>query len=144
MIITCGIYLFNNNGKLLIGHPTNHKPNIWTIPKGRVDEGETDHFMVAKRELFEEANINLEDFTHKFIEDVVEFDLIRYKATNKYLKGFVVKVNHSFEDHDIRCDSMVYRDGVAVFPEIDGFRWVTIEEAREVLHESQIINLSNL
>ena len=84
MIITCGIYLFNNNGKLLIGHPTNHKPNIWTIPKGRVDEGESDHFMVAKREIFEEANINLENFTSKFIGNIIEFDLIRYKATNKY------------------------------------------------------------
>ena len=39
---------------------------------------------------------------------------------------------------------MVYRDGVTLFPEIDGFRWVTIEEAKELLHESQIINLSNL
>jgi 8-oxo-dGTP pyrophosphatase MutT (NUDIX family) len=140
MIITCGIYLFNNQNKLLIGHPTNHKWTMWTVPKGRVDEGETHHFSVAKRELWEEANINLDQFRDK-VTKVTEFDLVRYKATNKYLKGFLVKVNHGFDNHDIKCDSMVMRNGKPAFPEIDAFKWVTIEEAKTLLHESQLLNL---
>ena len=138
MMVTCGIYLFNGNNKLLIGHPTNHKWTLWSIPKGRVDEGETDYFEVAKREMFEEANINLNDFD---ISKIVEFDLYRYKSKQRHLKSYFVKVNNGFENHDIKCDSMVIWDGKPVFPEIDKFQWVSIEEARKLLHESQVPNL---
>lgn len=138
--ITCGIYLFDINKKLLIGHPTKHKSSVWTIPKGRMDKGETSYLSVAKREMYEETNIDLDEF--KFhITSINEFDLVRYKATNKYLKAFFIRVNHDFKDHNIYCDSMVIRDGKPAFPEIDAFKWVTIEEAETLLHESQIKNL---
>ena len=59
MKISCGIYLFRNDNKFLVGHPTGFKSHIWAIPKGRMDVGETDHFEVAKRELKEETCIDL-------------------------------------------------------------------------------------
>lgn len=136
--ISCGIYLINSDNKLLIGHPTKHKPNVWAIPKGRVNEGESDHFEVAKRELLEETNIDINKFE---IVKKVEFDIIRYRETNKYLKGYFIKVDNSFSGEDIKCDSMVYRDGVPSFPEFDDFRWVTIEESKKLLHQFQIDNL---
>ena len=136
--ISCGIYLINSDDKLLIGHPTKHKPNVWAIPKGRINEGESDYFEVAKRELLEETNIDLNKFD---IVNKVEFDLIRYRETNKYLKGFFIKVDNSFSGEDIKCDSMVYRDGVPSFPEFDDFKWVTIEESKKLLHQFQINNL---
>lgn len=138
-IISCGIYLFNSDNKILIEHPTGHKPNVWTIPKGRMDEGETDHFEVAKRELLEETNVDLNPLN---IVKMEEFDLVRYRETNKYLKGFFVKVDSDLSDVDLNCVSMVYRNGVPSFPEVDGYKWVDIEEARLVLNEFQMSNLN--
>lgn len=139
MKISCGIYLINSNNELLIGHPTNHKSTIWAIPKGRINEGEVDQFEVAKRELLEETNIDISQFK---VTKVYEFEIVRYRETNKYLKGFFVKVNNDFSEHDIKCDSMVYRNGNAVFPEFDDFKWVTIEEAKNLLDPFQIENLN--
>lgn len=136
--LSCGIYLFNNRNKMLIGHPTGFKPNVWAIPKGRVDIGETDHFNVAKRELLEETGINLDEYN---IIKFKEFDIIRYRETNKYLKGFFVKVDSDMSDVDLKCDSMVYRNGSPAFPEFDDFRWVTVDESRELLHSFQFSNL---
>jgi len=139
MKISCGIYLINSDNQLLIGHPTNHKSSVWAIPKGRMNEGETDYFEVAKRELIEETNIDINQFQ---IEKTKEFEMIRYKETNKYLKGFFVKVNNDFKSHDIKCDSMVYRNGNPVFPEFDDFKWVSLEDAKSLLHPFQIANLN--
>lgn len=137
-IISCGVYLFNSENKLLLEHPTGHKSNVWTIPKGRMDEGETDYFEVAKRELFEETNVNLNNLN---IIRKEEFDLIRYRETNKYLKGFFVRVDSDLSDIELGCESMVYRNGVPSFPEVDGYKWVTIDEAKLVLNEFQMANL---
>ena len=140
MKVTCGIYLFNNENRLLIGHPTKHAWFTWSIPKGRVDEVEIDHYEVAKRELLEETNIDINKIKDKIVASF-EFDLLRYRATNKYLKSYYIKCNYDFTNEDIKCDSMVIHNGIAVFPEIDAFKWVTIEEAKELLHESQTLNL---
>ena len=137
--ISCGIFLFRNDNKFLIGHPTGFKPNTWSIPKGRPNAGEIDYFETAKRELLEETGIDFDDLNVTRIE---EFDLIRYRETNKYLKGFFVKVDSDFSGVKPRCDSMVYRDDVPIFPEFDDFRWVTTDEARDMLNEFQYsINL---
>jgi 8-oxo-dGTP pyrophosphatase MutT (NUDIX family) len=141
MKISCGIYLFRNDNKFLVGHPTGFKPHIWAIPKGRMDVGESDHFEVAKRELTEETCI---DLTTLDIVSVKELEIIRYRETNKYLKGFYVKVNDDFLDTDIKCESMVMRNGKPSFPEFDEFKWVTIEESRTMLHEFQHINLDRI
>jgi 8-oxo-dGTP pyrophosphatase MutT (NUDIX family) len=137
-IISCGIYLFNRDNKLLLEHPTGHKPNVWTIPKGRMDVGETDYFEVAKRELTEETGVILNDLN---IIKVEEFEMIRYRETNKYLKSFFVKIDSDLSGFELNCISMVYRNGVPSFPEVDGYKWVTIEEARKVLNEFQYSNL---
>lgn len=138
-IISCGIYLFNMYNKFLVEHPTNHKPNVWSIPKGRMDAGEVDYFEVAKRELLEETGIDLNKFN---ILKIKEFDLVRYRETNKYLKSFFVKVNSDFSDVILDCESMVYRNGVPSFKEVDDYKWVTIEESKFILNEYQFSNLS--
>jgi 8-oxo-dGTP pyrophosphatase MutT (NUDIX family) len=137
--ISCGIYLFRNDNKFLIEHPTGHRPNIWTIPKGRPDEGEIDYFMVAKRELLEETGIDLNKY--KIIK-TEELDLVRYGETNKHLKGFFVKVDSNFSDIELKCDSMVYRNGVPSFPEVDKYQWVTIGESMSLLYHFQLKNLT--
>jgi predicted NUDIX family NTP pyrophosphohydrolase len=136
-IVTCGIYIFRSDNRFLIGHPTKHKEHIWSIPKGRIDDGETDLFEVAKRELEEEANIKLDNYK---IERKKEFDTIKFK-NGKYLKAYFIKIDSDLNDVDIKCNSMVYRkvNGVdlPVFPEFDDFKWVTTEEAKQYLREFQ-------
>jgi 8-oxo-dGTP pyrophosphatase MutT (NUDIX family) len=127
--ITCGIYLFDSNNKFLIQHPTGFRPTIWGIPKGRIDEGETDFFEVAKRELFEETGIVLDNYTIIKKEYLGES---RYKDSNKYLVSFFVKIEEDLSDLNLYCDSMVIRNGVPAFPEVDEWKWVTIEEAKEI------------
>ena len=138
MKISCGLYLFRNDNRFLIGHPTGFKSHIWAIPQGRMDIGESDYFEVAKRELMEETCIDLNSLD---VVRVEELEMMRYRETNKYLKGFYVKVNNDFNDVDIKCDSMVFRNGQPSFPEFDEFKWVTIEESKDLLHEFQLENL---
>ena len=138
MKISCGIYLFRNDNRFLIGHPTGFKNHVWAIPKGRMDIGESDHFEVAKRELMEETCIDLNLLD---VVKVKELEMIRYRETNKYLKGFFVKVRDEFTNVEIKCDSMVFRNGEPSFPEFDEFKWVTIEESKYLLHEFQLENL---
>ena len=138
-IISCGIYLFRSDNKLLIGHPTGFKSNIWAIPKGRMNDDESDYFEVAKRELKEETGLDLNDLN---IVSMKEFETIRYRETNKYLKSFFIKVSNDLFNVDINCESMVYRNGQPAFPEFDDFRWVNIKEAEQLLHEFQHLNLN--
>ncbi len=121
MKITCGIYLFDVNNKLLIQHPPNFRPTVWGVPKGRFDGDESDIFEVCKRELFEETGIKLNDYNIIYKE---ELDIAQYNDTNKYLESYFVKVDEDLSDFDLHCDSMVYRDGKPAFPEVDEWKWV--------------------
>lgn len=142
MKVTCGIFLFNNEDKFLIGHPTNHAKNIWTIPKGLRDPGETD-IEAAKRELYEETNI---DYNKIYDNILMESHLgeFPYKGwingkpnKDKVLSSFLIDTDLDFKSWEIKCESMVNNSGNP-FPEIDDFKWVTFEEAYGLLHKSQI------
>lgn len=130
--ISCGIYLFRNDNRFLIGHPTGFKNSIWSIPKGRIDKNESNYFEVAKRELLEETGI---DYNSLNIIKVEELEMLRIRETNKYLVGFFAKTDSDFSEIIPKCDSMVYRNGVPVFPEFDDFKWATIDESLELLHQ---------
>lgn len=128
--ITCGIFLFDKNGYLLIGKPTGG--NVWSIPKGLMDEGET-YQQTAIREFKEESNIDLN------INDLTILDQVKYPNKNKTLQPFYIfsKLDKSEFDEPV-CYSMVSaKDGRPEFPEICEFRWVGIYEALELLHSTQ-------
>lgn len=42
------------------------------------------------------------------------------------------KVDFDLSDFKFYCDSMVYRNGVPKFPEVDEWKWVTLDEARKI------------
>lgn len=134
MKTTCGIFLFNCEGKLLIAHPTNHSMDLWSIPKGIQDKKE-DTFTAAIRELYEETNISLSKIGEFTVNYLGEFE---YKHKNKKLSAFCIITNFDFVGYDLRCESMVTHMKGKDFPEVDEFRWVSIEEAESLLHESQI------
>ena len=57
-----GMFIVREDHRILIGHPTNHAPNVWSIPKGKIETGETS-LEGAIRETLEETNIDLSDYT---------------------------------------------------------------------------------
>lgn len=135
MVTSAGIFLVNKEGKILIGHPTNHDPNFWSIPKGKIDKGES-AFEAAVRETWEESNVDVSTATIYH-----ELDKRNYKSKKKRLKPFVILESENpeldLETVELKCNTNV-PEKMGGFPEMDDFKWVTIDEARELLHESQV------
>lgn len=133
--LAAGIFLVRKNGTLLICHPTNHKQDFWSIPKGKLDANETP-LAAAIRETFEESNISLL-FNEK---NIIDLEPINYRHKKKMLYPFVFLESRSenldWDRFDIKCNSNVAieRGG---FPEMDDFKWIPIEDARPLLHETQ-------
>lgn len=136
IIKTAGIFILNNERKLLLAHPTKHPENVWSITKGSIDKGES-ALAAAIRETKEECNI---DFSQ---EDVTMFELtkVTFKNKRKSIQPYLVMAERNkhidFDSFDLQCNSTVEPEKGG-FPEMDGFRWVTISEAKEYLHEAQL------
>ena len=152
MLTTCGIFLFDEYDKFLIGHVTGHSNDIWSIPKGLKDDGE-DIYDAAIRELWEETNIHFNDIQHGIsathrLKDVHYQGYYAGNPVPKQLSSFIVDTEIDFRNHDIVCESMVeYHRGQKLdnpFPEIDDFKWVTIQEAYGLLHKSQVKCFPNI
>jgi 8-oxo-dGTP pyrophosphatase MutT (NUDIX family) len=135
MIDTCGLYLISSNNRLLICHPTG-SGDEWSIPKGKVEKGEKS-FDTAIRETFEETGIQV-GFDNFGIP--TKLPDRKYKSGRKILKSFVLfeKDGVNIENFKCFCDS---KFGSEDKPEIDDYNWVSIKEAKEMLHESQVENL---
>lgn len=126
---TIGIFLVNR-GRILIGHPSKHPPTAWTIPKGRPEPNEN-HLDTAIREFKEEAGIDLSEFK----DQMVFIGSQEYKNKNKKIFTYILKVETDFPEP--KCESMVIDKGEPYFPELDGFKWATYEEAINLLFVTQ-------
>ncbi len=131
MDFTCGVFLISNDNKLLICHPTGHgHGNVWSIPKGLVDKGET-YVQAAHRELMEETDIEIN------IKNLSQLPQQIYKSKKKTLVPFVAKlVKNSFEINT-QCHSFFQRNENLI-PEVDKFEWINFNNIELTLHESQI------
>jgi len=141
-VLAAGLFLINKSNKLLICHPTKHKPNVWSIPKGKVEALET--FVDAcVRETYEETNIELSDYKNKLIM----LDSVNYSHRKKMLIPFVLFENDcellDLSLITIQCNSNVPEDRGG-FPEMDDYKWVTLEEARGLIHETQVACLDKV
>lgn len=135
--IAAGLFIVRKNKQLLIAHPTNHKPNFWSIPKGKVEENET-FLEGALRETYEETNLDLSGST--------DFDIfpmlgVNYGHKKKIVYPFLYleKRDSKFNwgEQELKCNSNVPAERGG-FPEMDGYKWVTLDEARDLLHETQV------
>lgn len=136
MKTTCGIFIFNNEGKILLGHPTKHEPDFWSIPKGVADEGE-DYFSAAIREVKEETGIDLNEDKINWINKY-----FYYRRGEKRLFPFY----YFWEDEipELYCDSMVTAKGIDMYPEIDEFGWFKPEEVFLYVHPTQKYALEHI
>ena len=129
---TCGLFIFDPEGKLLICHPTKHSDEKWTIPKGMRDNDET-QWAAAVRETLEETGLDIEKHPHKKIK----LPEIMYSNHNKILVSFVVFLDKAIQnDFEYKCSTFVPKK-LGGYPEIDDWRWSSIELASPLLHEAQ-------
>ncbi len=130
MEITCGFFIINKNDKMLIVHPTKSPDSIWSIPKGRIDNNETE-LEAAYREVKEETNIDL----LKYVGKVIPLGTEKYKHGRKTLSGVIFEYNGKFKEK-LFCESMVH-SVKGDFPEVDRYKWVTFKTAFELIHHTQ-------
>ena len=127
---TCGIYLINKNGNLLILHPTNASEfGSWSIPKGEPDEKDGSFLDTAIRETFEETGIKINTNIPYYLSHVF------YKSKKKVLYSFLI-IDNDLDDVDVVCNSYINLNGFT-FPENDNYLWVHITSTNlyKYLHE---------
>ena len=134
MIITGGTYLYSVSlQKLLVCHPTHSRWNNWSIPKGVMEDGE-DVFSVCVRELNEETGI---DITTINVLSKHRLPARKYQKQEKTLESFLVVTDSDLSQHQYSSNLVDGKD----FPEIDKWKWVTLEEAAGMIHQAQKENL---
>jgi 8-oxo-dGTP pyrophosphatase MutT (NUDIX family) len=135
--IAAGLFIVRKDSKVLIAHPTNHKPDFWSIPKGKVEDNET-CLEGALRETYEETNLDL-SLTSCF--DIHTLPSVNYSHKKKIIYPFLfLEKNDSDFDWDgitLKCNSNVPKERGG-FPEMDDFKWVTLDEAKGLLHATQV------
>jgi len=134
-----GIFVVRKDKTLLICHPTNHAMDFWSIPKGKVEDGETT-LQAAIRETYEESNL--------YLSGSAEFDIhvmssVNYTHGKKELHPFLFHENASSNinwvevNKTIKCNSDV-PDERGDFPEMDDYKWISLDEAKDLLHYTQV------
>lgn len=134
-VVASGLFIVRKDNKLLIAHPTNHKSDFWSIPKGKVEDNET-FLEAALRETYEETNLDL-SLTKCF--EIHTLPSVNYGHKKKIIYPFLFleKKDFDWDSIELKCNSNVpvERGG---FPEMDGFKWVSLDDARNLLHETQV------
>lgn len=142
IVKTCGLFIINGDDEVLCLHPTRQAIDFWSIPKGVIDEGETE-LEAAIRETHEECNIEFEINALK----VRQLTDQRYKHGKKKLCSFGVLQSDNpdidFSEFKLRCNSNVPKERGG-FPEVDAFGWVPIKKAKLFLHYPQALALEEL
>ena len=140
MIKTSGLIIINLIGEVLLAHPTNHSPKFWSIPKGQIEEGESD-IEAAIRETLEEVNMDFYPLYETGELKWYEYPIEVYKHKKKCLQPFVVYEleNRSldFTGFELKCTSYFTDKDGNELPEMDKFQWFTLEEAIELVHPTQ-------
>lgn len=114
--LSCGfIVIDTNTEKILAAHPTN-KGNIYDIPKGHIEENETE-LECAIRELKEETGISVSE--NDDITDNGRFDYLPYKD----LHVFTVKVPVDLDK--LSCSTtFIDKKSNKELPEMNGYKLV--------------------
>lgn len=133
--IAAGIFLVNKYNQVLVCHPTNHKPDFWSIPKGKVEDGEA-LIDAALRETFEETNIDLSSCRGIKVLEPVTYTH-KKKVLNPFLAWEPLNQEVDWNAFELKCNSHVPEDRGG-FPEMDDYKWVSLDEAKTILHNTQV------
>lgn len=126
---TCGVFVSNPDGNILICHVTNSDQNTWSIPKGRPDSSKEEPEVTAARELFEETGLQIPT------EKLFKMGTAVYKSGRK-LFAYGFKSKTIIDVGQLRCASMVNNEECA-FPEVDDYKFLSPIEAMNYIHPTQ-------
>ena len=128
MEFSYGIAIIKHS-KVLVCHMTGFAPNRgWNIPKGHAEEGEHP-LSAAIRETREETGLEIADIKKGEAIDLGDF---RYKSKRKTLHAYAVFTDKDIRIEDLYCDSYFS----AGLPEVDEYRFVTLEEGKALCHHT--------
>jgi predicted NUDIX family NTP pyrophosphohydrolase len=111
--------------EVLIVHPSGAYNRLapWSIPKGEPDAGETDLEAVARRETLEEVGVTA--------GELISLGHIEYQKSRKNVYCYAGPAPADAEPHTASW-------------EVDQARFVSLEEARQLLHPDQVAFLDRL
>ena len=134
--VTSAGILIKGGDKFLLCHPTGMKPNQgWGIPKGRVDSGESLK-QTAVRETFEECGLKVP------ISKIEPIHQTSYRSSDedgpvkKTLHVFLYETDESIQSEELECTSYFTprwaNSQHTKVLEVDDFKWVDLEDAKEL------------
>lgn len=126
--------------KILLTHATNSSWRVrpFSIPKGNIEPGESEK-EAAIRELYEETSISLDPEKLSYPESIVLYNSKGIPAST--LTYFVAKIESPLE---IGIIGDVVPKSRLQLMEIDWAGFISVEEAYDKLHQSQLIILDRL
>ncbi len=129
---THGAFIVDSLGKILIVHPTNAPHKMWSIPKGHSKKNEKS-IRSALRETKEETNVDITTFPYRY----KDLGKQKYKSKQKTLHGHLFEFEFPLSEVPLNlcCPSLITG---TTMPECDIVKWVNLEEAITLLHESQV------
>lgn len=136
MKTSCGVIIINEYNEIFMGHSTGNK--FYDIPKGLLDPGENE-MQCAIRECKEETSIDIDSNL------LQELGLFSYNK-EKNLHLFLISMKKS----DIPMETLVCNSFFEDFytkklkPEVDGFKWISLETLTESCAKSMGILLNKL
>lgn len=140
---TVGIYIFDSNNKLLLGHPTGHSKKSYSIPKGILEKGETIK-ECAIRELEEETSLLL---TTKEKDAIIILGEQKYPHKKKKLIALYLKIERDLSNYPFECTSKIlkkiYSNVEPPFPEFDEIGMFNLNEKSQYLHTTQQYFINN-
>lgn len=126
-VTSCGVIIVNaNNPTQILGcKPFNKKENRVDIPKGKIEEGES-QVEAAIRETREETGIDLSNVELK------DLGLFKYRPEKDlYLFTCTLEIDLS----TLKCES-TFLVGERKCPEVESYEWIDIDSIRERFYVS--------
>lgn len=138
MKTSCGVLILNDEKELLMGHSTGNK--FFDIPKGLLEENEIP-MKCAIRECQEETSL---DLSNTVLTDLGVFSYNKEK--NLHLFACYINKN-AINLEQLKCESF-FEDFYTkkLKPEVDYFKWISLEQLVEHSAKSMgklLINLKN-
>lgn len=136
MTHSCGIFLITESWKVLIGKASKQGAHqLYSFPKGKREDNESP-LDAAIRELYEEANIHIDQSKYR----IHELDVILYPKKSKCLHPFFITSLKETDFPNIKCNSYAPSGK----PELTDLEWKPIKECINLLHPTQATALEKI
>ena len=131
MDTTCALALITPSNKILIVHPTGAGYfSAWSLPKGKLDEGETVR-EAAIRECYEEAGLDVSSRAN----ELVDLGNFAYTKEKRY-HLFTLKYGEEIDVKQLNCMATFSDHGKEIV-EVDKFQMTTLDNCRMLLNPRQ-------